>query len=88
MEVCGQFQSPANLRPVNRLPAVLNEQKAGWAPEPVWTSLLLPGFKSRMSTVGRHKNFICVTLIQRCNRLSQIFATVNEIRDVSWFWCL
>jgi hypothetical protein len=76
MEVSGQLQSTANLRPVNRLPAVLTEHKAGRAPYPVWASLLLPGFKSRTSTVGRHKNFICVTLIQRGIRLCQIFATV------------
>ena len=77
MEVSGQLQAPANLRPVNRLPAVLIEQKAGWAPEPVRKSLLLQGFKSRTSTVGQHKTFVYITLAQRCNRLCQIFATVN-----------
>jgi hypothetical protein len=47
-------------------------------------SLLLSEFKSRTSTVGRDKQFICAILPQRSNRLCQIFATAR-----SWHaWCV
>ena len=45
MEVSGQSQTPAILRPAS------NELKAGWAPGPVWTGAenlaLPPGFDPR-----------------------------------------
>jgi hypothetical protein len=37
MGVSGQHHAPAGLHPRGKDPPVPFEQKAGWAPEPVWT---------------------------------------------------
>jgi hypothetical protein len=40
MGVSGQRHAPAALLPRGKEPPVPIEQKAGWAPEPVWTQTL------------------------------------------------
>jgi hypothetical protein len=50
MGVSGQRHAPAALYPREKGPPVPIVQEAGWAPEPVWTSLVASAPLKRRST--------------------------------------